>query len=159
MKLEKLKKTLEKKVKEKRHPLRKEKNQVNNKNIDNIVVIGITGSRGKSTISYLVHEYLKAIGKKSILYSSICIDSPKSYIDKNQSCDIPIPDEKTILDIIEQAEEYEAEYLVLEVSERAIEKGLVKDIPFDIKVLTNLNPYHNKDFYRPEDYVKIKKSL
>ena len=80
------------------------------------------------------------------LYRSICVDSPVSYIDKNQACELPIKDKEMLLDIVEQAENYKAEYLVLEVSERAIEKGYVKDVPFDIKILTNLNPFHNKDF-------------
>ena len=43
-------------------------------------IIGITGSRGKSTTAYIVHEYLKFLGYKSILYSSLGIDSPASII-------------------------------------------------------------------------------
>ena len=41
--------------------------------------IGITGSRGKSTVCFMIHEFLKEKGYKSILYSSIGIDSPKSF--------------------------------------------------------------------------------
>lgn len=162
MKLNKLKENLKKIVDKKRHPLRQEidlSREIKKRNRDNLIIIGITGSRGKSTTAYLIHKYLKSIGKKSILYSSICVDSPFSYINEKDSCDMPIKDESTLLDIVEQTEAYEAEYLILEVSERAINNGLVKDIPFDVKVLTNLNPYHNKDFYDPSDYVEIKKSF
>lgn len=160
MKLDSLKSKLKKEIHNKRHPLRKiQKKYDLCKKDDDVVIIGVTGSRGKSTTAYLIHEYLKFIGKKSILYSSICVDSPVSYIDKNQACELPIKDKEMLLDIVEQAENYKAEYLVLEVSERAIEKGYVKDVPFDIKILTNLNPFHNKDFYDPEKYVEIKKTF
>lgn len=162
MKLDILKERLEKDCKSNRHPLRNtfqsKMRKIETEKRD-VTIIGITGSRGKSTVAYLIHKYLISLGKKSILYSSICVDSAPSFINKNVSCEMPIKDEDMLLDIIKQVESYEAEYLVLEVSERAIEKGLVEDVPFDIKIITNLNPYHNKDFYEPEKYVDIKKSF
>ena len=48
---------------------------------------------------------------------------------------------------------------MLEVNETAIEKGLTKDIPFDVRVLTNFNALHNEDQYSKEEYKAIKKSF
>ena len=127
--------------------------------IDKIKIIGITGSRGKSTTAFLVHQYLEAMGYKSILYSSIKIKSPVSYIDENAPCEIPLQNENTLLDIIEEAQAYEADYIVLEVNESAIEKGLVKEIPFSIRALTNIIPYHNDEQYSEEEYINLKKSF
>ena len=133
-------------------------NQNNNK-IDSIKIIGITGSRGKSTTAYIVHEYLKSLGYKSILYSSVCVDSPFSYKDPNEPCEVSIQNEDVMLEIIEEAEAYGADYLVLEINESTISKGLTNDIPFSIRALTNIIPYHNEEQYTPEEYVRIKKSF
>ena len=54
---------------------------------------------------------------------------------------------------------YGADYLIIEVNERTIEKGYVKNIPFDIRAITNIIPSHNTLLYTPEQYVAIKKSF
>lgn len=128
-------------------------------NFDNLKIIGITGSKGKSTVAYLVHQYLKSLGYKSILYSSIQIDSPASIINPNEAAEVAIYSFDELLSVLEEVESYQADYLVLEVNESMIEKGLVQDIPFDIKVLTNLNPKHNEEEYSIEEYVSLKKSF
>ena len=127
-------------------------------NLDNVKVIGVTGSKGKSTVCYLVHEYLKLKGKKSILYSSALVDSPASVKSK-VPMEVALQSENTILDILEEAESYNSDYVVLEVNESAIEKGLVKDIDFTVRALTNIIPDCNLERYDEDYYVKLKKSF
>lgn len=127
--------------------------------LDSMKIIGITGSCGKSTTAYIVHEYLKSLGYKSVLYSSTTVDSPASHIMKNESFETAVKSEDSLLGIINEAEAYGAEYLVLEINETVLEKGLVKDVPFDVRVLTNLNPKHNEEQYSAEEYIAIKKSF
>ncbi len=122
-------------------------------------IIGVTGSYGKSTVCYILHEYLKSLGYKSVLYSSAMIDSPASLYDKNESTEISFHSNEELLEIIECAEKYDADYLILEVNESTIAKGLTKDIPFTVRCLTNLNPKHNLEMYTQEEYVNIKKSF
>ena len=159
MKLLKLKNKLEKKNFKKRE-LKKEyldkKTKQNNKDL---VIIGVTGSRGKSTTALMMHEYLKSSGYKSVLYSSVMVDSPASHYKKNEAYEVAVRDEKALLSIIEEAEAYGAEYLVLEVNESTLAKGFLKDVPFDVRVLTNLNPKHNLEEYTEEEYVELKKSF
>jgi UDP-N-acetylmuramoyl-L-alanyl-D-glutamate--2,6-diaminopimelate ligase len=64
-----------------------------------------------------------------------------------------------LLNIIEEAETYGADYLVLEINDIAIDKGLTNGIPFNIRALTNLIPNHNEEVYTPERYCQIKKSF
>lgn len=126
---------------------------------EEIKIIGITGSSGKTTVANIIHEYLKRLGKKSVLYSSAKIDSPATIIRPDEACEITFNSEDDVLEIIEEVEAYGAEYLVLEVNETVIEKGLTKDIPFDVRVLTNFNALHNEDQYSKEEYKAIKKSF
>ena len=119
--------------------------------------IGVTGSRGKSTACFMIHEFLKEKGYKSILYSSIGIDSPKSLISKDEAVENPIYNEEMIYNALKESIEYETDYLIIEVNERAISKGYTKNTPFDIRVLTNIIPKQNDLFY--PNYVSLKQSF
>lgn len=160
-KLSELRKELEAKNRGRRIRIREKylKERDNIKKLDDLKIIGITGSNGKSTVAYIIHEYLKKLGYKSVLYSSCKIDSPASYISPNNGAEISFRTEDDLLEIIDTCEAYKADYLVLEVNERNIENGLVKNIPFNIKVLTSLIPEHNLSRYSKEEYVNIKKSF
>ncbi len=161
MKLDLLKKKLIEKNKKNNVRIKKEykKDDKEKKTISDMKVIGITGSRGKSTTALIIHNYLKSLGYKSILYSSVMVDSPASYKNKNESCEVSFNSEEELLNIILEAEAYEADYLILEVNESTINKGITKNIPFDIRVLTNINPKHNLQQYTEEKYVELKKSF
>jgi len=127
--------------------------------IDNLKIIGITGSRGKSAVAVIVYEYLKSLGYKTMLYSSVKIESPASFAAKNEACESALRNENMLLGMIEEAEIYGAEYLVLEVNESAIHRGLTQDIPFTVRALTNIFRHHNDEIYTPEEYVNLKKSF
>ena len=126
---------------------------------DNLKIIGITGSYGKTTTAYIVHEYLKLIGKRSVLYSSAGIDSPLSNYDSSDEVEIPIFDSSSLINALNGAIKYKADNLIIEVNERTIEKGYLHNIPFSIKAITNLYPCHNTLQYTKEEYIEIKKSF
>lgn len=162
MNIKKIKENLCNKFKNKHRSIKKVKKEYltlkhDDNKLNNLKIIGITGSYGKSTTAVIVHEYLKLLGYKSVLYSSAKIDSPASIMDDKESCEVAFNSEERLLGIIEEAEAYEADYLVLEINESTIEKGLANDIPFDIRALTNLNPKHNLEQYSEEEYVNLKK--
>lgn len=129
------------------------------RDVNNLKIIAITGSYGKSTTAVILHENLKALGYKSVLYSTAMVDSPASIIKKNEAYEIAVRNEEVLLSIINEVEAYGADYLILEVNESTIEKEFLNDIEFDVRVLTNLNPKHNSERYSLERYVSIKKSF
>lgn len=157
MKLEKLKRKLEEKLNlSSISQLMLSSQSTENKKLK---IIGVTGSTGKSTVCYVLHKYLQSLGYKSVLYSSIMVDSPFSRFKRGESIDIALNSEKELLDIINCLEKSRADFLILEVNESTIQKGLVKDIPFDIRCITNLNPRHNLERYTEKEYVNLKKSF
>lgn len=122
-------------------------------------IIGITGSYGKTTTIKIVNEYLKAKGKRSVLFASCGIDLPNSNYDKDDEIEVPIYNEKSLNKAINGARNCNADYLLLEINERTIAKGYVKEVPFYIRALTNIVPLHNTFEYTKEEYVKIKESF
>ncbi|MCL2522150.1 MAG: Mur ligase family protein [Erysipelotrichales bacterium] len=137
------------------HPSRQRNATEEGSSLNRVKVIGMTGSRGKSTIAFLVHEYLKFKGKKSILYSSLGVDSPVSF-KAYAPVETAINNEETILEFLEEAEEYNADYLVLEVNETTIDKGLVDNFPFAVRALTGIVPGHSM-LYDVNYYINLKK--
>ena len=157
MKLEKIKEKLEKKQLKQTRRFKKEFEHKKGNCIKELKNIGVTGSTGKSTTCVMLHEYLKSLGYKSVLYSSAMVDSPVTYINKNVGIELAIKNEQDLLNIIKEVEAYDAEYLILEVNESTLEKHILDDIDFDVKVLTNLNPLHSEENYSEEEYVNLKK--
>lgn len=94
MKVKELRNKLESKLKVKRRVshVRKEFKRDEN-NTKDLKIIGITGSRGKSSTAYIVHEYLKQLGYKSVLYSSVKVDSPASFTNPNEAVEVAILNE------------------------------------------------------------------
>ncbi len=119
-------------------------------------IIGITGSKGKSTVCYLLHNALKLQGKKSVLYSSIEIDSKLSYNIKG-AVENPLKSKEMLLNAINEAIESNADYLILEVNERAINNKVIDDLDFDLKAVTNIMADHNNYLFK--NYEEIKKSF
>ena len=78
------------------------------KKSNDLKVIGITGSCGKSTTAVILHENLKALGYKSVLYSSAMVDSPASFLKKNEAYEVAVRNEESLLSIINEAEAYGA---------------------------------------------------
>ena len=108
MKLFKVKEKLEKKQIKKRGIKKEYKNNINSKRND-LKIIGITGSRGKSTTALMIHKYLKSLGYKSTLYSSVMVDSPASHLKKNEAYEVAVRDEESLISIIEEVGAYGAQ--------------------------------------------------
>ena len=134
MKLDKLKEFYLKKGLVATRKIKKEYQNKKRKESFKTKIIGITGSKGKSTTAFLLHEYLKLLGYKSILYSSIKIDSPASRISNKNACEVAVYKEEDLLNIIEEVEAYDPDFLILEVNESTIQKGLLDNFEFDIKL-------------------------
>jgi len=91
-------------------------NKLSNKlyDINDLKVIGITGTCGKTSVAVLIHRYLQSIGKKSVLYSSAYVDSPATAINRKIGYDPAQITEEFIANVLNECREYEADYLIFE---------------------------------------------
>ncbi len=128
-------------------------------NLDQIKVIGITGSKGKSTTAYLLHKYMEKMYIHHQVYCSISEGSEQGNINKNIAVDVPLKSEKKVFSILEELKDRPVEYLILEVSERAIYDQITDAIDFELKVLTNILKKHNEMEFSEDQYVALKLSF
>ena len=124
----------------------------------NIIVIGVTGTDGKTTTTSLIHYILKSSGLNSSMISSIGAEiNGKKY---------PLPLHVTTLPpfalqkfIKKAAGTKTKNYLVLEVTSHSLDQFRVFGISFEIGVITNVTREH-LDYHKTyENYVKAKIKL
>lgn len=127
--------------------------------LDQIKVIGITGSKGKSTTAYLLHKYMEKLHIVHQVYCSISEGSEQGNINKSIAVDVPLKSDKKIFSILEELKNKPVEYLILEVSERAIYDQITDEIDFELKVLTNILKRHNTIEFSEDEYVALKLSF
>lgn len=123
--------------------------------LEEMTLIGITGTNGKTTSAYLTYEALNKAGRKCAYIGTIGF-----YLDKkvrnlpNTSVDIC-----DTYDLIMQA--YDAGYrtLIMEVSSHALMNRRLEGIDFNYAIFTNLTEDH-LDFHKTmENYALAKQRL
>lgn len=111
-----------------------------------IKIIGVTGTKGKTTTCHLIHHILTANGKKAGLISTISVEGAHTTA----------PDILTLNRLLSEMIKDGCEYAVLEVSSHGIDQGRISGINFDISVLTNIAPEH-LDYHKTfREYKRIK---
>ncbi len=112
-------------------------------------IIGVTGTKGKTTTAHLIHHILTTCGKKVGLISSIT--SPGFHV---TSLDV-ISLHKTLSEMISEGKEY----AVIEVSSHGIDQKRIAGVKFDVTVLTNIAPEH-LDYHKTlKEYKRVKMSF
>ena len=123
------------------------------------IIIGITGTVGKTSTAYLLAQYIKALGKKVTLLSSASFDLPISRITKDICMPVPIQSNNYLKNFLQLSLDYNSDYIIIEVAEEALRNNRLQDIPFDIKVLTHF--WHNwmEGVLTNEKYLETKSSF
>lgn len=122
-----------------------------------LMVIGVTGTDGKTTTSHLIYHILQTAGKKVSLISSVYAKiGGKEY---DTGLHTTTPDAFQVQKLIADAVSHGDEYLVLEVTSHALDQNRVFGIHFTAGVLTNITREH-LDYHKTYDqYLQAKAKL
>ena len=121
-------------------------------------LIGVTGTKGKTTTTYMIKEILEKAGKKVGLIGTIA-----TYINgkKIKDSDRTTPESLELQQLFSQMAEQGVEYVVMEVSSQSLKLHRVDGCEFDIVLFTNFSEDHISPNEHPdmEDYFKSKAKL
>lgn len=114
-----------------------------------ITVIGVTGTKGKTTTCHLIHHILTNLGYKAGLISTVTVDGFHTTT----------PDVVTLNEKLHEMVTQGFKYAILEVSSHGIDQGRISGINFKIGVLTNIYPEH-LDYHKTfKEYKRVKMSF
>ena len=121
-------------------------------------LIGITGTKGKTTTTFMVKEMLEKAGKKVGLIGSIA-----TYINgkRIKDSDRTTPESLEIQRDFAQMVEEGVEYAVMEVTSQSLKLNRVATCDFDIVAFTNLSEDHisEKEHKDMNEYFEAKMKL
>ena len=124
---------------------------------DKLKIIGITGTKGKTTTTYMIRSILEGVGHKVGLIGTIeAIIGDETIPAANTT-----PESYTIHEYFARMVEAGCDSVVMEVSSQGLMLHRTAGIPFEIGIFTNLckdhiGPNEHKDF---EDYKRCKAML
>jgi UDP-N-acetylmuramoyl-L-alanyl-D-glutamate--2,6-diaminopimelate ligase len=120
-----------------------------------LTVIGITGTNGKTTISYLLESILKESGYHPGVIGTIDYRFGKHH----QAASHTTPNVLDLQMIMKEMLDAKTSHLILEVSSHALEQHRVEAVNFDIAVFSNLSAEHLDYHGTMERYGKAKELL
>lgn len=118
-------------------------------------VIGITGTNGKTTCSYMLANVLKSAGKKVGIIGTLGISYDKKRIAPELTTPDPIFLQRTLADMLKLG----VEYVVMEVSAHALYYNKVEGVDFCACIFTNFTQDHLDFFSNMQEYKKAKLKL
>lgn len=121
---------------------------------NSLKTIGITGTKGKTTTTYMVRQILESAGIKTGLIGTIEIITPNEVIKASHTT----PESYQLQQYFRKMVDEGCECVVMEVSSQGLMLNRVAGFTFDYGIFTNMEPDHigpneHKDF---DDYMYCK---
>ncbi|WNJ20258.1 UDP-N-acetylmuramoyl-L-alanyl-D-glutamate--2,6-diaminopimelate ligase [Pontibacter sp. G13] len=123
--------------------------------VQDLVLVGITGTNGKSTTVTLLHQLFNMLGLRSGLISTI------RYMVGNEEfpSSHTTPDPKQLHRLFAEMKEAGCEYCFMEVSSHSLIQDRVEGIPFKVGAFTNITHDHLDYHGTFKAYIAAKKLL
>jgi UDP-N-acetylmuramoyl-L-alanyl-D-glutamate--2,6-diaminopimelate ligase len=118
-------------------------------------VVGITGTKGKTTTAYLVRHILAANGMKPGMLGSLEYNTGLRKINALNTT----PESLDVAEYMAEMLVAGCDSCVMEVSSHALAQGRVEDVSFDVGVLTNMGHDHLDYHLTYEGYLMAKAKL
>lgn len=126
-----------------------------NQYLEEMHIIGLTGTNGKTTTAYLIYDALNKMGTRC------CYIGTVGYYLDGKVCDLPntTPEVTEVYDMLINAYDSGCRYAVIEASSEGLLHGRLENVPFEYAVFTNLTQDHLNIHGTMENYANCKKKL
>lgn len=122
---------------------------------DKLKLIGLTGTNGKTTTTFLIKQILENAGKKVGLIGTV----QNMIGEEIYPAKYTTPDPYELQKLFSQMVKADCEYCVMEVSSQALAQGRVNGLRFAVGAFTNLTQDH-LDYHKTwENYFESKRIL
>lgn len=118
-------------------------------------IIGITGTKGKTTSSWLLHHMLHLAGKKVALLST----AGNKIGDQQFATELTTQHPDYLHSFFHACASAHIEFVVLEVAAQALTLHRVAGVEFDGIIFTNFAPAHGEFYTNEQEYFTAKASL
>jgi UDP-N-acetylmuramoyl-L-alanyl-D-glutamate--2,6-diaminopimelate ligase len=118
-------------------------------------VIGVTGTNGKSTTTFLVKHLLERANQSTGLIGTVRYEIGERVLPAQRTT----PESLDLQELLSQCVEAGCRNVVLEVSSHALSQGRVSEIAFDVGAFTNLTQDHLDFHHGMKDYFEAKARL
>ena len=120
-------------------------------------VIGVTGTNGKTTTSFMIHTMLHNAGVKSALITTVGYGIGDDIVHQKQH--ITSPKASVLQQRLKAFAEAGVEWVVLETSSHGLAQHRVWGVPYQVAVMTNITHDHLEYHGTFDKYLKAKTSL
>ena len=120
--------------------------------INDLTIVGVTGTNGKTTTCYLTYQMLNKLGVNTAYIGTIgfyCGDDKKELPNTT-------PDILSLYKLLLEAKEKGCTHVVMEVSSHALDQNRIKGLKFTTAAFTNLTQDHLDYHKTMENYLKAK---
>ncbi len=122
---------------------------------ESLRLIGLTGTNGKTTTTFLIKQILESLGKKVGLIGTV----QNMVGDEVYPAHYTTPDPHELQSLFRKMVDAGCEYCVMEVSSQALAQGRVEGVHFEAAAFTNLTQDH-LDYHKTfENYFNSKRIL
>lgn len=118
-------------------------------------LVGITGTNGKTSVTYMLKSILEQAGHKVGLIGTIQNLIGDEVIDSHNTT----PEAYELNSLFDRMVKSGCDYCVMEVSSHALDQYRVSDLPFEVAVFTNLTQDHLDYHITMDNYLLAKKRL
>lgn len=118
-------------------------------------MIGITGTNGKTTTTYIVKSIIEAAGHSCGLIGTNAVE----YLDNKTDARLTTPDPIELHAILKEMSDAGVEYVVMEVSAHALKLSKTDGIVYEVAAFTNFSRDHLDFFGSMDNYAAAKKSF
>lgn len=118
-------------------------------------VVGVTGTKGKTTVTYILEEIVRAAGGRPAVLGTVSYRGPGLSVEAGRTT----PEAPDLQRYLRTFLDGGGTHTLIEVSSHSLELKRVWGVSFDVVVFTNLSGEHMDYHASMEDYFEAKKKL